>query len=163
LSPIFTNVLLVDELNRTHPKTMSAFLETFEERQTTIGGISMKLPAPFTAFATQNPLKIEGTEPLPKVLSDRFIMKIDVDYPSMEEEQHMLRLKEGEEKVEVNKIIDTQAIIDMQAQVKDVELPDDIGPANLDQRPDDAAPKGRDAGEPSGSRALEDPHQHLLQ
>ena len=90
--PVFTNILLVDELNRTPPKTMSALLETLEERQVTIAGTSRQLPAPFTTFATQNPLKIEGTEQIPKVLADRFLLKIDVDYPSMAEEEVMLRI-----------------------------------------------------------------------
>lgn len=124
--PVFTNILLVDELNRAPPKTMSALLETLEERQVTIGGSTLPLPRPFAAFATQNPLTIEGTEPLPKVLADRFIMKISVDYPSMEEEQEMLRIKEREERVEVKKIIDTGGVLDLQAQAKLVQLPDDV-------------------------------------
>ncbi|EQD33263.1 ATPase associated with various cellular activities AAA_3, partial [mine drainage metagenome] len=94
--PIFTNILLMDELNRSPPKTMGAFLEALEERQVTIGGQDLKLPVPFMAIATQNPLRIEGTEPLPKVLADRFIMKVEVTYPSMKEEEEMLRLKESE-------------------------------------------------------------------
>jgi MoxR-like ATPase len=124
--PVFTNILLVDELNRTQPRTMSALLETLEERQVTISGESMPLPRPFIAFATQNPLKVEGTEQIPKVLADRFLIKIDVDYPSMNEEDEMLRIKEREEEVVVKKIIDTKAIIEMQEQVKVVELPEDV-------------------------------------
>ncbi len=124
--PIFTNILLFDELNRTQPKTMSALLETLEERQITLGGKDIQLPRPFIAFATQNPLKIEGTEPLPKVVSDRFIMKVDVDYPSMEEEMEMLRIKEAEEKVVVNKIINTTDVIELQEQVKKVSMPDEV-------------------------------------
>jgi MoxR-like ATPase len=124
--PVFTNILLVDELNRTQPRTMSALLETLEERQVTMSGSSMPLPSPFIAFATQNPLKIEGTEPIPKVLADRFLIKIDVDYPSMEEEEAMLRIKEREERMEVKKIIDIGAILEMQEQAKTVELPDDV-------------------------------------
>ncbi|MDE1850778.1 MAG: MoxR family ATPase [Candidatus Micrarchaeota archaeon] len=124
--PIFTNILLIDELNRSPPKTMSALLETLEERQVTAGGVDMQLPRPFTAFATQNPLRIEGTEPLPKVLADRFIMKIDVDYPSEEEEKEMLRIKEREEKSIVSKIISTQDIIEYQQQAKLIKMPDDV-------------------------------------
>ncbi len=124
--PVFTNILLVDELNRTQPRTMSALLETLEERQVTVSGETMPLPRPFTTYATQNPLKVEGTEQIPKVLADRFLIKIDVDYPSMNEEDEMLRIKEREEKVEVTKIIDTDAIIEMQEQVKGVELPEDV-------------------------------------
>lgn len=124
--PIFTNILLVDELNRMQPRTMSALLETLEERQVTIGGSDIKLPSPFTTFATQNPLKIEGTEPLPKVLADRFIMKIDVDYPSMREEEDMLRIKESEEAPNVSKIMNIEDILSMQENAKKIALPDDV-------------------------------------
>ena len=124
--PIFTNILLIDELNRAPPKTMSAFLEALEERQVSLGGTDIPLPKPFTAFATQNPLRIEGTEPLPKVMADRFIMRIEVDYPSMEEEGEMLRIKEREEKLAVNKILTINDILDMQEQAKKVEMPDDV-------------------------------------
>jgi len=124
--PIFTNILLIDELNRAPPKTMSAFLEALEERQVSLGGMDIPLPKPFTAFATQNPLRIEGTELLPKVMADRFIMRIEVDYPSMEEEGEMLRIKEREEKIAVNKIITINDILDMQEQAKKVEMPDDV-------------------------------------
>lgn len=124
--PVFTNILLFDELNRTQPRVMSALLETLEERQVTLGGVTMQLPKPFTAFATQNPLRIEGTEPLPKVLADRFIMRIPVDYPSREEEGMMLRIKETEEKIVVSKVVDTSDIIRMQAEAKTVALGDDV-------------------------------------
>ena len=124
--PIFTNILLIDELNRAPPKTMSAFLEALEERQVSLGGTDIPLPKPFTAFATQNPLRIEGTEPLPKVMADRFIMRIEVDYPSMEEEGEMLRIKEREEKLAVNKILTINDILDMQEQAKNILLPDDV-------------------------------------
>ncbi|MFP3278007.1 MAG: MoxR family ATPase [Candidatus Micrarchaeota archaeon] len=124
--PIFTNILLIDELNRAPPKTMSAFLEALEERQVSLGGTDIPLPKPFTAFATQNPLRIEGTEPLPKVMADRFIMRIEVDYPSMEEEGEMLRIKEREEKIAVNKILTINDILDMQEQAKNILLPDDV-------------------------------------
>ena len=124
--PVFTNVLLVDELNRMQPRTMSALLETLEERQVTIGGSDIRLPSPFTTFATQNPLKIEGTEPLPKVLADRFIMKIDVDYPSMHEEENMLRIKESEESPKINKIMSIDDILLIQEYAKKVVLPDAV-------------------------------------
>jgi MoxR-like ATPase len=124
--PVFTNVLLIDELNRMQPRTMSGLLETLEERQVTLGGEDMQLPNPFTAFATQNPLNIEGTVPLPKVLADRFIIKIDVGYPNMEEEQHMLRIKESETSAAVKKIIDTKAILQLQDEAKRISMPDDV-------------------------------------
>ena len=121
--PIFTNILLMDELNRSPPRTMSAFLEALEERQVTIGGLDNQLPRPFMAIATQNPLRIEGTEQLPKVLADRFIMKIDVTYPSLEEEERMLRLKESETKAVTNKVINTADVLEMQQQAKSIVLP----------------------------------------
>ena len=124
--PVFTNILLIDELNRMQPRTMSGLLETLEERQVTMAGEDMRLPTPFTAFATQNPLRIEGTEALPKVLADRFIMKIDVDYPSMEEEETMLRIKEREEKTLVKKIIDTKTIMQLQEEAKRISMSDDV-------------------------------------
>ena len=124
--PVFTNILLVDELNRAPPKTMSAFLETLEERMVTAGGTDMQLPRPFTAFATQNPLRIEGTEQLPKVLADRFIVKIDVDYPNMEEEEEMMRLKEREEQVVIQKIISTPDILEMQEKAKTITMPNEV-------------------------------------
>ena len=123
--PIFTNILLMDELNRAPPRTMSAFLEALEERQVTIGGADMLLPKPFMAIATQNPLRIEGTEPLPKVLADRFIMKIDVTYPGLEDEVRMLRLKESEHKLVTQKILTISDVMDMQQQSKSIVLPDD--------------------------------------
>lgn len=124
--PVFTNILLVDEMNRMQQRTMAALLESLEERQVTVGGESMQLMRPFTAFATQNPLNIEGTVPIPKVLADRFIMKIDVSYPSMEEERGILRIKERDEKIEVRKIMTTQDILEMQGQAKLVALSEDV-------------------------------------
>lgn len=124
--PIFTNILLMDELNRAPPKTMGAFLEALEERQVTISGQDLKLPVPFMAIATQNPLRIEGTEPLPKVLADRFMVKIEVTYPTMQEEEEMLNLKESEEKVETKKILTIPEVLDIQGQIKSVSLPEDI-------------------------------------
>lgn len=124
--PIFTNILLMDELNRAPPKTMSGFLEALEERQVTIGGKDMKLDAPFMAIATQNPLRIEGTEQIPKVLADRFLMKVDVSYPSLEEEEQMLRLKESEEAVETKRVLTKEDIISLQKQVKTVGMPPEV-------------------------------------
>lgn len=88
--PVFTNVLLADEINRAPPKVQSALLESMEERQVTIGGETMKLPRPFLVLATQNPLEQEGTYPLPEAQSDRFMMKVIVDYPSQSEEKQIL-------------------------------------------------------------------------
>lgn len=124
--PVFTNILLIDELNRTPPKTMSALLETLEERQVTFAGEDLLLPKPFIAYATQNPLTIEGTEPLPKVLADRFLMKIDVDYPSMQEEQEMIRIKEKDSKSAPQRIVEISTIMELQEKAKGIRIPDDV-------------------------------------
>ena len=90
--PVFTSVLLADEVNRTPPKTQSALLEAMQERQVTIGGDTHPLPDPFLVVATQNPIEYEGTYPLPEAQLDRFLFRVDVGYPSEEEEQAMLGL-----------------------------------------------------------------------
>ncbi len=89
--PIFAGLLLADEINRTPPKTQSALLEAMEERRVTIDGVSHTLPEPFLVCATQNPIEYEGTYPLPEAQLDRFMLKVNVAYPSMEEEQNILQ------------------------------------------------------------------------
>ncbi|MGO9027018.1 MAG: AAA family ATPase [Acidimicrobiales bacterium] len=91
--PVFTNVLLADEINRTPPKTQAALLEAMQERQVTIDGDPHPLPDPFIVLATENPIEYEGTYPLPEAQLDRFLMKIDVGYPSAAEEEGLLRLR----------------------------------------------------------------------
>jgi MoxR-like ATPase len=89
--PVFTAVLLADEINRTPPKTQAALLEAMEERQATIDGVRYVLPFPFIVFATQNPIEFEGTYPLPEAQQDRFLLKIVLDYPTPEQEVDVLR------------------------------------------------------------------------
>jgi MoxR-like ATPase len=91
--PVFTSVLLADEINRTPPKTQAALLEAMQEGQVTIEGVSRPLPDPFLVVATQNPIEYEGTYPLPEAQLDRFLVKVDVDYPSEEDEQAILGLR----------------------------------------------------------------------
>jgi MoxR-like ATPase len=91
--PIFTNILLVDEINRASPKIQSALLEAMEEKQVSIGGITFKLPDPFMVITTQNPIDVIGTYALPEAQIDRFMFKLDVGYPSDEEELEMLKIK----------------------------------------------------------------------
>jgi MoxR-like ATPase len=93
--PVFAGILLADEINRTPPKTQAALLEAMEERCVTIDGEPLELPKPFLVFATQNPIDFEGTYPLPEAQQDRFILKIQVDYPRPEEEVKVLRLHHG--------------------------------------------------------------------
>ena len=89
--PVFTNLLLADEINRTPPKTQAALLEAMEERQVTIEGQARPLPDPFIVIATQNPIEYEGTYPLPEAQLDRFLLKLHVGYPSADQEQEVLR------------------------------------------------------------------------
>ena len=90
--PVFTNLVLADEINRTPPKTQAALLEAMQERQVSVDGIARPLPEPFLVVATQNPIEYEGTYPLPEAQLDRFLAKLDVGYPSQAEEAAMLRL-----------------------------------------------------------------------
>ncbi len=90
--PVFTNLLLADEINRTPPKTQSALLESMQERQVSVDGVAHPLPTPFLVVATQNPIEYEGTYPLPEAQLDRFLAKVDVNYPSAADEVAMLRL-----------------------------------------------------------------------
>lgn len=91
--PVFTNIFLADEINRTPPKTQAALLEAMQEQQVSADGVSHKLPNPFLVIATQNPIEYEGTYPLPEAQIDRFALKIDVGYPTLELEKEMLRIK----------------------------------------------------------------------
>lgn len=93
--PVFTNLLIADEINRTPPKTQAALLEAMEERQVSIDGRTMQLPDPFMVVATQNPVEYEGTYPLPEAQLDRFLMKLAVGYPSVDEEVQVLRRHHG--------------------------------------------------------------------
>src|SRR5205807_7638930 len=89
--PVFTNLLLADEINRTPPKTQAALLEAMQERQVSVEGIARPLPEPFLVVATQNPIEYEGTYPLPEAQLDRFVMKLDVGYPDEGDEIAMLQ------------------------------------------------------------------------
>ena len=91
--PVFTNILLADEINRTPPKTQAALLEAMQEGQVTVDGVEHPLPQPFTVLATQNPIEYEGTYPLPEAQLDRFLMKVVVTYPSAKNEETLLRLR----------------------------------------------------------------------
>ena len=124
--PIFTNILLIDELNRAPPKTTTALLEALEERQVTVADQTLPLKRPFIALATQNPLNIEGTTSLPKVLADRFLMRISVTYPTIQEEEEMLRIKEHEEHIKTERVIGTEDILTFQEDVKDIKISDSV-------------------------------------
>src|SRR5438552_7035991 len=89
--PIFKNLVLADEINRTPPKTQAALLQAMQERQVTVGGVTHALPDPFQVFATRNPIEQEGTYPLPEAQLDRFLLEIHIDYPSEKEEREIAR------------------------------------------------------------------------
>ncbi|MCC7290923.1 MAG: MoxR family ATPase [Phycisphaerales bacterium] len=118
--PIFANVLLADEINRTPPKTQSALLEAMQERQVTAAGFPHKLPRPFYVLATQNPIEQEGTYPLPEAQLDRFMMKILVDYPSEEEEFQIVRLTTAPRETQLRRTLSAREIIDLQQVVRRV-------------------------------------------
>jgi len=114
--PIFTNLLLADEINRAPAKVQSALLEVMQERQVTIGGKSFKTGVPFMVMATQNPVEQEGTYPLPEAQTDRFMMKIRIDYPSMEEEREIIaRMGSTGEKPEVQPVLTAEEVMEARA------------------------------------------------
>ncbi|MFO7850817.1 MAG: MoxR family ATPase [Spirochaetia bacterium] len=106
--PIFTNIVLADEINRAPAKVQSALLESMEERQVTIGETTYSLPNPFFVLATQNPIEHEGTYPLPEAQLDRFMMKLKVDYPSTDEELKILRRMGVEKEIEIEKVFSAE-------------------------------------------------------
>ena len=130
VGPIVTNILLADEINRTTPKVQSALLESMQERQVTIGWKTKKLPDPFFVLATQNPLEQEGTYPLPEAQIDRFLCKIVVDYPSLDQEKLMLdkvgQLKVKNWKLKGKAIVSWKELLQMQEEVGNVKVPSSI-------------------------------------
>jgi len=120
--PVFTNILLADEINRTPPKTQAALLQAMQENEVTIGQTTYTLPNPFFTIATQNPIEQEGTYPLPEAQLDRFMFNIKVDYPSAEEEQQILVATTRHDKPEVNKILSSRAILNLQKLVASVAV-----------------------------------------
>ena len=126
--PIFTNLLLADEINRAPPKTQAALLEAMQERQVTTEGETRPLPRPFIVLATQNPIEYEGTYPLPEAQLDRFLMRVGVGYPSREHEIEMLarRLERGEDEIELDTVVDTETLVAMQRALEQVHVSESI-------------------------------------
>ena len=122
--PVFTNVLLADEINRTPPKTQAALLEGMQERQVSAGGHRYPLPDPFFVLATQNPIEQEGTYPLPEAQLDRFLVKVFVDYPSKDEERQIYRMTTGGEAPEPAKVLGGEEILHLQQIVRQVPISD---------------------------------------
>ena len=124
--PVFTNMLLADEINRTPPKTQAALLEAMQEHRVTVGGVSRPLAEPFFVLATQNPIEQEGTYPLPEAQLDRFLFNIVVDYPSRAEEVGIYRSGTGAAKVTIEKVLDAAEVIRLQEVVRRVPVADHV-------------------------------------
>jgi MoxR-like ATPase len=124
--PLFANMLLADEINRTPPKTQAAMLEAMQERQVSAGGKMHTLPAPFFVLATQNPLEQEGTYPLPEAQLDRFVLYIKVDYPSAAEEWEIARRVTTGQLGEIEAVLSADEILDLQRLVKRVPVSDQV-------------------------------------
>ena len=124
--PVFTNMLLADEINRTPPKTQAALLEAMQEHRVTVGGESRPLPEPFFVLATQNPIEQEGTYPLPEAQLDRFLFNITVDYPKREDEIGIYRAETGASDVKLEKILNAEEILKLQEVVRRVPVADHV-------------------------------------
>lgn len=119
--PVFTNILLADEINRTPPKTQAALLQSMQEREVTVGQDTFPLPDPFFVIATQNPIEQEGTYPLPEAQLDRFMFNVTVNYPSLSEEEKILEATTGGEKPETRKVLTSRSITYLQKQINLIE------------------------------------------
>lgn len=126
--PLFSNIILADEINRASPKTQSALLEAMQEFQVTLEGESFKLPEPFIVIATQNPIEYEGTFPLPEAQLDRFLIRLSIGYPELEDEQQILaqRSERKRDAFELNSVITEVAFQDMRRYVENVYIDSDV-------------------------------------
>jgi MoxR-like ATPase len=124
--PVFTNILLADEINRTPPKTQAALLESMQEHNVSVGGESYRLPEPFLVLATQNPIEQEGTYPLPEAQLDRFLFLIKIDYPSLTEEEQILLTTTLESLPTLERIITSSTIMEFQNVVRRIEVSREI-------------------------------------
>jgi len=126
--PVFTNILLADEINRAPPKTQAALLEAMQERQTTLDGKTHSLQDPFIVMATQNPIEYEGVYPLPEAQLDRFLVRLQLGYPSRTEEIEIMRRRmvRGQEDVVLDPVADSETIRDLQKTVEAIHVDDDV-------------------------------------
>jgi MoxR-like ATPase len=126
--PIFANIILADEINRASPKTQSALLEAMQEGQVTLEGETLPLPEPFLVLATQNPIEYEGTFPLPEAQLDRFMLKLAVGYPDVEEEREILRRRRERRQDEaiLSKVTDAKQLMEMRQVVENVHVHKDL-------------------------------------
>ena len=124
--PVFANIVLADEINRASPKTQSALLESMQEKQVTVGNETYKLDRPFFVLATQNPIEMEGTFPLPEAQLDRFLLKINLDYPTYEEEDEIVERYTKNVVPSVSKILTRDKLLELQTLVRDVPISDEM-------------------------------------
>ncbi|HJZ88897.1 MAG TPA: MoxR family ATPase [Polyangia bacterium] len=124
--PVFANIVLADEINRTPPKTQAALLQSMQEYRVTAGGQTYDLPLPFLVFATQNPIEQEGTYPLPEAQLDRFMFQVDVDYPTDEEELQIVRAQTSPLRAQLRRVLSPQRILDLQDLVLRVPAADHV-------------------------------------
>ncbi len=126
--PLFANIILADEINRASPKTQSALLEAMQESQVTIEGDTLHLPEPFLVLATQNPIEYEGTFPLPEAQLDRFMLKLTVGHPSVEQEREILQRRRDrkQDEVELNRLIDAGSLMALRLAVEEVYVDPDL-------------------------------------
>jgi MoxR-like ATPase len=127
--PVFTNLLLADEINRTPPKTQSALLEAMQERQVSVEGATYRLDPPFHVLATANPIEYEGTYPLPEAQLDRFLLRVSFGYPDADEEWEVLRrrMTRRQEEAVIEPVVDSETLLAMQGALEDVSVEDSIG------------------------------------
>jgi MoxR-like ATPase len=124
--PIFTQILLADEINRTPPKTQAALLEAMQEGRVTVGGEDLLLPRPFFVLATQNPIEQEGTYPLPEAQLDRFMLHVRIGYPDADQEVDILRATTGEDLPPVGKVLDAERVLELQRAVRQVPAAENV-------------------------------------
>ena len=124
--PIFANLILADEINRTPPKTQAALLEAMQEKQVTVAGKTRSLEEPFIVYATQNPIEHEGTYPLPEAQLDRFFFNLLIDYPDIDEEEQVVRLTTGRDVPETGAVLNPEEVIALQNATIDVPVPDHV-------------------------------------
>jgi len=124
--PVFANIILADEINRTPPKTQAALLEAMQERAVTVAGHHYKLDLPYFVLATQNPIEQEGTYPLPEAQLDRFMFAVNLDYPSFKEEVEIVKATTTDKKATVNTLLTAKEIIDYQLLIRRIPVPDNV-------------------------------------
>ncbi|MBQ1993088.1 MAG: MoxR family ATPase [Lachnospiraceae bacterium] len=124
--PVFANIVLADEINRATPKTQAAMLEAMQEKTVTVGKHTYKLPSPYIVLATQNPIENEGTYPLPEAQLDRFIFKINMDFPTLDELKSIMDITVTNKKVELDKILNEEYIIRMRELIRDIPMADAV-------------------------------------